>query len=352
MPVIENSSYKVPFLFRSKHLNTIIPSTFRKVKGVNYERERIELPDGDFLDLDWSRVGSNKIAIVCHGLEGKSHRVYVRGMVRALNRGGWDAAAVNYRGCSGEPNRLLRSYHSGSTDDLHTMVTHVAGTGKYCQWCEARQKVEVCSLTMFAESRSRRADSAEYRKISLIGFSLGGNLILKYLGENVYPIPSSVKIAAAVSTPCDLDSSVNEMDRWRNRIYLRRFLRMLHGKIRDKMRILPGEINDDDFSSIKTLRQFDDRYAPIHGFKDARDYYEKCSSGQFLSGIRIPTLLINARDDPFLSRECYPIKEAKRSRYLHLEMPKHGGHTGFFLNSRSGDYWHEERIMEFIGTGK
>ena len=321
MPVIENSSYKVPFLFRSKHLNTIIPSTFRKVKGVNYERERIELPDDDFLDLDWSRFGSNKIAIVCHGLEGKSHRVYVRGMVRALNRRGWDAAAVNYRGCSGEPNRLLRSYHSGSTDDLHTIVTHVAGTGKY-------------------------------RKISLIGFSLGGNLILKYLGENVYPIPSSVKIAAAVSTPCDLDSSVNEMDRWRNRIYLRRFLRMLHEKIRDKMRILPGEINDDDFSSIKTLRQFDDRYAPIHGFKDAKDYYEKCSSGQFLSGIKIPTLVINARDDPFLSRECYPIKEAKRSRYLHLEMPKHGGHTGFFLNSRSGDYWHEERVMEFIGTGK
>ena len=348
MPFIENSSYKVPFLFRSKHLNTIIPSTFRKVKGVNYERERIELPDGDFLDLDWSRVGSNKIAIVCHGLEGKSHRVYVRGMVRALNRGGWDAAAVNYRGCSGEPNRLLRSYHSGSTDDLHTIVTHVAESGPLGTPAEGAAMPKVLRNTVGA----RRADSAEYGKISLIGFSLGGNLILKYLGENVYPIPSSVKIAAVVSTPCDLDSSVDEMDRWRNRIYLRRFLRMLHEKIKDKMHIFPGEINDDDFSSIKTLRQFDDRYAPIHGFKDARDYYEKCSSGQFLSGIKIPTLVINARDDPFLSRECYPVKEAKRSRYLHLEMPKHGGHTGFYLNTRSGDYWHEERIMEFIGTGK
>ncbi len=321
MPIIKDSSYKVPFLFRSKHLNTIIPSTFRKVEGVNYERERIELPDGDFLDIDWSLVGSEKAAVVCHGLEGKSHRVYVRGMVGALNRSGWDAVAVNYRGCSGEPNRLVRSYHSGSTDDLHTMVSHLAGTGKY-------------------------------KKISLIGFSLGGNLILKYLGEDLFPIPSSVKIAAAVSTPCDLDSSVDEIDSWRNRIYMKRFLRMLHEKIRDKMRILPGKIDDADFSSIKTLRQFDDRYAPIHGFADAKDYYEKCSSGQFLSGIKIPTLLINARDDPFLSEKCFPVKEAKKSRYLYLEMPAHGGHTGFYLNSETGDYWHETRIIEFFETGK
>ena len=242
----------------------------------------------------------------------------MRGMVRALKKGGYDAVAMNYRGCSGEPNRLLQSYHAGSTDDLHTVVTHV-------------HKVK------------------GYKEIYLIGFSMGGNLVLKYLGEDLFLVPTSVKRAAAVSTPCDLASSVAILDSFSRSIYTRRFLRFLHRKIKDKMKMFPGEINDVDYSSIKTLRAFDDRYAYLNGFKDADEYYAKASSKQFLPGIRKKTLLINARDDPFLHVDCYPMDEARKSKFLYLEMPRHGGHMGFVTGTDDGVYWHEKRILEFFG---
>ena len=241
----------------------------------------------------------------------------MRGMVRALVEAGYDAVAMNYRGCSGESNRLLRSYHAGATDDLHTVVSHVH-TDK------------------------------RYKDIYLIGFSMGGNLVLKYLGEDLYPVPASVKRAAAVSTPCDLASSVATLDRFSRRIYTRRFLRFLHRKIKGKMRMYPGAMNDEDYASIKTLRAFDDRYSPLQGFKDADDYYERASSKQFISRIRKKTLLINARDDPFLHADCFPIDEAGKSKFLYLEMPRHGGHMGFVTKSSDGVYWHERRILEFF----
>ena len=317
MPLIMKSSYKPSLLFRNGHINTTYASKFRKVHGVRYDRERIGTPDDDFLDIDWLVNGNHKIAIVCHGLEGNSRRVYMRGMVRALVKGGYDAVAMNYRGCSGEPNRLLRSYHAGSTDDLHTVVSHVYLTKKY-------------------------------NEIYLIGFSMGGNLVLKYLGENIYPLSASIKRAAAISTPCDLASSVVVLDSFSRRIYTKRFLRFLHKKIEDKMKMFPGDINDENYASLKTLRTFDDRYAPLNGFRDADDYYEKASSKQFLSGIQKKTLLINAKDDPFLHSDCYPIDEARKSKFLYLDMPRHGGHMGFVTGSFDGIYWHEKRILEFF----
>ena len=233
MPVLTRSSYRPSFLFRNRHINTIFASKFRKVKDVWYSRERIETPDADFLDLDWCVTGSKRVVIICHGLEGNSRRAYMKGMVRAFLKDGYDAVAMNYRGCSGEPNRLLRSYHAGSTDDLHTVVSHIHSSRKY-------------------------------NEIYLIGFSMGGNLVLKYLGEDRFSVPRSVKRAAGVSTPTDLASSVAILDSFSRKIYTKRFLRFLHKKIKDKMELYPGEFNDDDQTPIRTLRAFDDRYAYLN----------------------------------------------------------------------------------------
>ena len=321
MPVVAQSNYKPPLFCSNPHLQTVVPTMFRKVPGVTYQRERIETPDGDFLDLDWSRVGSKRVAIVLHGLEGDSGRPYMMGMVRALNRNNWDALAMNLRGCSGEPNRTLRMYHSGETEDLHTVVCHVAASGTY-------------------------------DGLALVGFSLGGNAILKYLGERGDSLLDLIKAAVTISVPCDLKGCSARLEEFRNRLYLRRFLRLLRLKIRAKALIMPESIDDEGYEQITRLREFDDRYtAQIHGFKDAADYYEKSSSRHFLPTISVPTLLINAADDPFLSASCFPIKEAKANRYLFLEIPQHGGHVGFMAFNQNGEYWSESRATSFLGDG-
>jgi len=301
-------------------MQTVFPTVFRRVHGVTYQRERVETPDGDFLDLDWSRVGSKRLAIVLHGLEGDSGRPYVMGMVRALNRNDWDALAMNFRGCSGEPNRNLRMYHSGETDDLHTVICHVLGLGIYAG-------------------------------LALVGFSLGGNAILKYLGERGDSTFDLIKAAVTISVPCDLKGCSVRLEELLNRLYLKRFLKMLRHKIRAKALVMPESIDDVGYDRIRTLKDFDDRYtAPIHGFKDADDYYEKSSSRHFLSTISVPSLLINAADDPFLSPSCFPIQDAKTNRCLFLEIPQHGGHAGFMTLGNDGEYWSETRATSFLGT--
>lgn len=317
MLVFERSSYQAPLFVFNGHLQTIFPSLFRKVEGVSYRRERIETPDGDFLDLDWSESGSGKIAIISHGLEGNTSRSYMLGMAKALNRAGWDALPWNYRGCSGEPNRKLRSYHSGATEDLDVVISHVISQKRYEQ-------------------------------IALIGFSLGGNITLKYLGERGEAVPSLIKKAIVFSVPCDLASSSRKLAALSNRIYMRRFLRMLHEKIKARMIIMPG-LDDSGFKKIKDFKGFDDRYtAPLHGFADAEDYWRQASSKPFIPQITIPTLLINARNDPFLSQECFPIEEAKHNPNFYLEMPHAGGHTGFVEFNEDGEYWSEKRAVEFL----
>ena len=318
MPIIERSSYVPPLLFRNGHIQTIFPSLFRKVRGIQYDRERIFTPDEDFLDLDWSRVGANRLAVISHGLEGNSGRSYVRGMVRAVNRSGWDALAWNMRGCSGEPNLTLRFYHSGATNDLNAVIEHVV-------------------------------DQRQYDSIALIGFSLGGNLTFKYLAERSEELEPYLSRAAACSVPCDLRAGSMKMARFNNRIYMKRFTRLLHEKIKAKKRLMPGKIDDKDYHLVRTFKDFDDRYtAPIHGFKDAEDYWRQASSKQFLSDISIPTLLVNARNDPFLSQPCYPIEEATANPNFFLEMPESGGHVGFISFGKRGEYWFESRVVEFL----
>lgn len=318
MPLCAPSLYRPPFFLVNAHFQTVYPHFFRRVKGVPYRRQRILTPDEDFLDLDVSSVRSRAAAIIAHGLEGNSGRSYVLGMVRALNRSGWDAVVWNFRGCSGEPNRKLRSYHSGDTADLHTVLEHVAGGGAY-------------------------------ERIALVGFSLGGNVILKYLGERGAAASTVIHCAVAFSVPCDLKAGAEQMARPMNFFYMKRFLNMLHQKIRIKMERFPGRIDDQGFGRIRSFRDFDERYtAPLHGFAGAEDYWLKASSRPFLPLIRVPTLLVNALDDPFLAPACYPYEEARSNPYLFLETPAHGGHVGFVSFNPSGHYWSEIRTLEFL----
>ncbi len=290
---------------------------------MRYERDRLELDDRDFLDLDWSRVGSGRQAvIVSHGLEGSSDAAYVRGMARAFNRRGWDAVAWNQRGCSGEPNRLLRMYHSGVSDDLLRVAKHVAGLG--------------------------------YERIGLVGFSLGGNVTLKLVGELSTEVPTWLAGAVGISVPVDLAGSAAVMAGWSSRIYMDRFLISLRGKLRAKQAKFPGLLDDTGYHRVRTFRDFDERYtAPIHGFAGAEDYWAKCSSLPVLERVRTPTLLLSAMDDPFLSSSCFPTALARTNEFLHLEASNRGGHVGFWGGGAENDEsYAERRAIEFLlGSG-
>ena len=318
MPIIADSTYRPPPFLANGHLQTIFPNLFRQVNGVAYRRERILTPDDDFLDLDWATNGSRRLVVIAHGLEGDSRRPYVLGMVRALMKRGWDAVVWNARGCSGEPNRLLRFTHSGATEDLETVVAHVIAT---------------------------RA----HEEVALIGFSLGGNVTLKYLGERGSNLNPRIKKAVAFSVPCDLQASSVNLASRANQIYMRHFLSSLRQKIRAKMEMAPGKIDDCDYEQLRTFKHFDDRYtAPLHGFADAEDYWRQSSCAPFLKAISIPTLLVNARNDPFLADRCFPFDEARTNPNLYLETPLSGGHVGFVTFNQGGEYWSESRTLDFL----
>ncbi|MEM9821958.1 MAG: alpha/beta fold hydrolase [Bacteroidota bacterium] len=318
MPLIENSSYDPSFFFKNRHCNTIYPSLFRKVEGVQYRRERMNTPDGDFLDLDWSTMGGNKLVIVLHGLEGNADRAYIRGIVKAMNLAGWDGMGINFRGCSGAPNLAARSYHSGETEDLDWVIQAIQKKNKYQQ-------------------------------IALVGFSLGGNVAFKYAGERGNNLASEISHVVAFSVPCDLESCSHELDKWHNWIYLNRFLVTLKEKVVEKKDILAGKVDLERVRKANSFFEFDDAVtAPIHGFAGALDYWRKSSCKQFLSQLSINALMINARDDSFLSEECYPTKIAADSTKFTLEIPPNGGHVGFYSPDKNGLYWSDRRMAQFI----
>jgi hypothetical protein len=321
MPLVDGSSFRPHPLLPGGHLQSIVPTLFRRVGGIGYERVRIDTPDGDFLDLDCSRVGAGRAVIVAHGLEGGSRRAYVLGMVKAFNEAGWDAVAWNFRGCGGEPNWKLRSYHSGASDDLETVVEHMV-----------------------------RRDGMS--AVVLVGFSMGGNIVLKLLGEQGKRVDPAIRAAVTFSVPCDLASAAREMAKPSNALYMRRFLRMLRGKIRAKMELFPGRIDDSGYERMRTFKDFDDRYtAPLCGFQSAEDYWARAGSRPLLAEIRVPTLIVNALDDPFLGEACYPREEALHHPFLHLETPRSGGHVGFVGAGRPWVFWAEKRAVEFCGGG-
>ncbi|WP_370390948.1 YheT family hydrolase [uncultured Winogradskyella sp.] len=316
MPIIE-SQYKPPFWAKKSFVSTVFSGLARQVKGVNQYRERLELRDGDFLDLDWSEGNSQvqKVIILLHGLEGNAQRPYITGSAKYFNQNGIDACAVNFRGCSGEPNRLYRSYHSGATEDLEAVVNHI-----------------------LAQDR--------YKEIYIKGISLGANMALKYVGERS-DLPKELKGVVAVSTPCDLKGSCDELLSLKNKHYAIRFLDHLKKKLKPKLVQFPEKITLEDYEAIKSLIDFDHIYtAKAHGFKDAFDYYHKASCLQFLPNVKVPSLIINALNDSFLSHGCYPVKEAKHNNNLYLEMPKYGGHVGFI--DKGNVYYNERRALEFL----
>ena len=313
MPVIA-SQFRPPALLRNGHVQTLLPVVLRRWARVPFVRERLELDDGDFLDLDWHRAGSDRVAILSHGLEGSSQQPYIRGMAAALHADGWDVLAWTFRGCSGEPNRLLRFYHSGESGDLAAVVRHAARS---------------------------------HAQIGLVGFSLGGNVLLKYLGEGAHP---AVIAAAAISAPVDLASCARVMDeRADNRIYLWRFIAALRAKIAAKARQFPGRLDVSALHEVRGFFDFDDRYtAPLHGFLGAEDYWARSSARPLLPRITVPTLLLNARNDPLLAPAAFPWMEAEASPHFFLEAPASGGHVGFLDLERRLAPWSEQRVAEFF----
>jgi len=312
------NNYQPPFFFRNGHIQSIFPTIFRQVEGINYRRETIATPDADFLDLDWVSGRSDKLAIISHGLEGNSERAYVKGMVKAVTNAGFDALAWNFRGCGGTVNHQPKLYHSGFYEDLETVIEHVL-------------------------------ENYEYREINLIGFSMGGNIALVYLGLKGHDVDQRIQKNVAFSVPCDLKESSEQIAKPGNQIYMKRFLRLLHQKIKAKKTAFPELFDDHDYSKIKNFYGFDNRYtAPLHGFSNALDYWEKCSSKQFIKDIKVPTLLVSALDDPFLAPNCYPVQECAANPYTSLETPKHGGHVGFVDFNRENLYWSEKRCLQFF----
>jgi uncharacterized protein len=239
MPIIK-STYKPPIFFRNGFVSTVYSGLARKVHGVNQERERMTLSDGDFLDLDWSYTTetTDKLVIILHGLEGDAQRPYILGAAKLFNKSSFDAVAVNFRSCSGEENLKFRSYHSGATEDLEDVINHIIST-------------------------------KQYSEIYLKGFSLGGNVTLKYLGEK-RSLPSQIKAAVAISVPCSLHGSSIELHKFNNVLYHNRFKKHLVEKLKQKQKRFPERIGDTEIKSIKTLKDFDDVYtSKAHGFKDA-----------------------------------------------------------------------------------
>jgi len=318
MPLVK-SIYQPPSVFKNAHFSTIYSAKIRIAPQLIQKRERLDLIDGDFIDLDWSYSSSKteKLIILLHGLEGNAQRTYIQGAASHLNKNGWDTVAVNYRGCSGEPNKLYRSYNAGTTDDLECVIQHIL-------------------------------QKSIYTEIALNGFSLGGNLLLKYLGEREQ-VPFEIKKAVAISTPLSLKGSLEALQKTSNWVYRTSFLMDLKKKYRQKIHQFPEKISNNNLKHIKSLLDFDNVYtSKAHGFKNAYDYYKKNSSLQFLPRIKIPVLLINAKNDSFLSKDCYPIALAESSENIFLEIPKYGGHVGFY--DKKNVFYSEKKTLEFLNN--
>jgi uncharacterized protein len=299
-------------------MQTIIPNAFRHVPRITRDTERLELADGDFLDLGWYRRGGSSLAILSHGLENRHTCNYMQGMARSLAARGWDVLAWTMRGCGPERNRHLACYNGGDTRDLDAVVHHALATHPGGE-------------------------------VALVGFSLGGNLTLKYLGEAERD--PRIRAATAISVPCDLAGSARRLAEPDNRLYMLRFLRKLRRRIRDKAERFPGKVELTGLDDIRDFQTFDGRYtAPLHGFGSAEEYWEKSSCTPFLKSIRIPTLVINARNDPFLSASCHPVDAASASEFVYLDCPDEGGHVGFAFPATLRETWAEQRTATFLAT--
>lgn len=317
MGKIINSSFRPAWWLRSPHLQTIFPSLFRKRAGFKPDWERMELEDGDFMDLAWHRrpEAEAPLVLMIHGLEGSLESHYAGNMLAALHEAGFSTVMMHLRGRGREPNRLPQSYHSGATDDLRLVLEQLAQRGQMPQ--------------------------------AVIGVSLGGNLLLKYLGEEGENCP--LKTAVAVSVPFQLRTCSKKLGKGFAKLYGQYLLNKLNASYRAKFGKITSPLTID-LKSIRTLWQFDDAItAPLHGFEGAEDYYRQCSCAQFLADIATPTLIIHAQDDPFMTPEIVPAED-EMSGDVTLELTRYGGHVGFIEGYAGGKltYWLEQRVVAHL----
>lgn len=306
----------------SGHAQTLWAALARPRRRASVQRECLELPDGDFVDLDWTPGSTGPVVIVLHGLEGSVLSPYVRGLLAAVARQGWRGVLMHFRGCSGRPNRLERSYHSGDTGDIAHLVK---------------------------ELRHRHPGVP----LAAVGYSLGGNALLKYLGET--GAGSGLHCAVAVSVPYLLADGARRLDRGFSRLYQHHLLQGLRRKVAEKFRGREREVLGLDANAIGGLDnfwKFDDAVtARLHGFRDVHDYYARSSSRQYLRPIVTPTLLIHALDDPFMTPAAVP-GPGELGATVQLEVQERGGHVGFVGGPGpwAPRYWLEERIPDFLRT--
>ncbi|MCG7873300.1 MAG: hydrolase [Candidatus Thiodiazotropha weberae] len=315
MASVTHSSFKPAWWLKSPHLQTIWPSLFRSRVKLDFHVERIDLRDGDFIDLSWHQGSSGPLVMLIHGLEGSISSHYVTPTLQALHQAGFSTLFMHLRGCSDEPNRLRRSYHSGASEDLK----------------------EILELL---RSRNQIPDA-------VVGFSLGGNLLLKYLSETGNE--SAIGAAVAVSVPFNLGQAATRLELGLSRIYGRYLLDKLKKSYVKKYQIR-GFDNIVDLSAIQTIYQFDDNItSQANGFNDADDYYSKCSSGTKLKNISTPTLIIHALDDPFMFPASVPTID-QLGPGVDLELCMNGGHVGFIQGNLpfKAEYWLDKRISRYL----
>jgi uncharacterized protein len=307
----------------SPHGQTIGGRLLRRARVPAFRRERLELPDGDFVDLDHPSGPQHEeapIVLLVHGLEGSARRGYAINVYRELAQRGVRAVGLNFRSCSGEPNRLARAYHSGDTGDIR----HV--------------------LELLADRHPGVRRGA-------IGFSLGGNALLKLLGEEGEAAHRLAHAVVAVSVPYDLGAGADFLERTRmGRFYTARFVNSLVAKSQAKAALLDGVCDPARLRSARTFREFDDAVtAPLHGFRDADDYYTRCSSQHFIGDIRVPTLLLHAADDPFLPAAHFPAAAVATNPAVSAVITPAGGHVGFIEGPPwAPRFWAEAEAARFL----
>ena len=308
--------FKPAWWLRSPHLQTLWPVFFKKRHRLDLKDEQVELEDGDFIDLCWSKSLSDKTVLVLHGLEGDINSHYINSILYRLEQSGCRPVLMHFRGCSGRINRLPRAYHSGETGDLAYIVEHIKKvTGSY--------------------------------PYAAVGFSLGGNVLLKWLGETGEKNP--LKRAAAVSVPFRLQDAAERLERGISKIYRDHLLISLRKTYQEKFKKIKSPL-DIDVNQLKSFWDYDDKVtAPLHGFSGAQDYYDRCSSRRFLKNISVPTRIIHSLDDPFMFESTVPAQD-ELSSSIDFLLTAYGGHVGFLSASTvlTNGSWSEDKITEFL----
>ncbi len=324
MPLV-TSSYVAPRWLPGAHLQTIVPARFMRIPAVQYRRERWETHDGDFIDVDFAApeplANAAPLLVLFHGLEGDSQSHYARSTMRWFADRGWRGLVVHFRGCSGEPNRLPRAYHSGDSEEGNWILRTV-----HARWPNA--------------------------PLYAVGISLGGNMLAKWAGERGSDA-SFVAAAASIGSPLDLAAGGAALGRGVNMIYTRMFLATLKGKALAKLQEFPHIARGDTYlqrlQASRNLYEFDNEYtAPLHGFRSTEDYWHKASAKPWLRGVRIPYLVLNARNDPFVPAASLP-RSQEVSDSVELEQPEHGGHIGYARGPWPGRIdFIPERLHQFL----